>query len=52
VPAELDARQHATTRVIANGQRRDVQQLGDLIGRQKLIEPAHLKPPWSQWRSR
>jgi hypothetical protein len=45
MPAELDARQHTTPGVLAYGRARDVKQLGDLVGGQQLVRPAHGKPP-------
>ena len=40
VPAELDARQHAAPGVVAHGRTGDVQQRGDLLGGQQLVELA------------
>jgi hypothetical protein len=45
VPAELDARKHAAPGVVADRRARDVQQLGDLVGREQLVDPAHRGPP-------
>ena len=45
VPAELDARKHPAPGVVADRRARDVQQLGDLVGRQQLVDPAHRGPP-------
>ena len=48
VPAELDARKHPAPSVVADRRARDVQQLGDLVGRKQLVgkavrdTPAHV----------